>query len=462
MNVDHNNLVAAALIHSEDYARAVLPHLNEEYFESRDLQWFLRTFHDYFEEHDAIPTKEVFEIEVQSNTTLNSDEVDNLEDRLSNIYQDKWHKAVQGVSRQWLIDTTEKWCRDRALYNAIRKSLDAVEQVREGQTNPEWVPQMFEDALSVSFEGTDTHDFFDNADERFEFYHQPLRRIPFPLDSISRSVRGGLPRKALGVYVAPTGVGKTTMLTQSAATMLMQSYNVLYVTLEISEEYISQRVETTLFDKNIDEVEMLEYKKYRSKIDQLREQTQGRLKVREFPPSTITATTLKNLLHDLRVKDQFEPDVMIVDYLNLLSTGRAGKSDNSYTTMKKVAEDARALGVRHDMLVLSATQTNRDGQNAADFELNEVSESHGVSMTADWMGALISTEELEKMNQLTFKQLKNRFGSLSPRAWRIGIQRDKFKVYDVDSVTQEDEKYDHHQLNTDNENKSTELPMLKV
>ena len=432
--IDDTKLIIASLMHDEDYARRVLPHLDTQYFNEPEYQWFVQTYHTYFDAHNDVPPREAIEVELSTNDSLSQGGIDNLTAVLNEIDQPGWTKAVSKASDDWLTSRAEKWCRDRALYNAVRKSIDAIQSTNDRP--PEWMPQMFEQALAVSFEGTKTHDFFENADQRFAFYHETLHRVPMMLPSINKTLKGGgMPRKSLGVIVAPTGVGKTMALTQQAAHSLMEGYNVLYITLEIAEEYIAERVETTLFDMGVDEVEMLEYKKYRSKIDQLKTQTHGRLKVREFPPSSISSTHIHTFLSDLRTKDDFEPQVIMVDYLNLMSTGRETKGDNSYSKNKKVAEDLRAIAVRQNALMLTATQTNREGQNASDYELNQVSESHGVAATSDWVGALISTDQLEEMNQMTFKQLKNRFGSLQPRAWRIGMQRHKFKLYDIDDIS---------------------------
>lgn len=425
-------LVIASNIHNDNYRRKVLPRTKQEFFQFDETKLYHKTLEEYFNKYSQLPTKEAMEVEISKQNGITEELHKKLNELNESLFSEKYQDASHKVNMEWMLDKTQEYYRDRAVYNAIMQSMDILDgsnkKVSRGQ-----IPQLMEEALKISFDDGNFHDYFQSAEERYDFFHQPLSRIPFKLKMLNYITKGGLLRKTLNIFVGPTGAGKTMFLCDESQHWLLEGYNVLYVSLEMSEEAISQRIDANLMDLEIDETTAIPKKAFLSKIDKLKQKTTGRLIVKEYPPASLTAQDLSSLLQELKSKHGFVPDIVVLDYINIAASQRYKGSDaNTYLTVKGMAEEFRGCAIKHNFCLVTATQTNRGGQGNSDFELTEVSDSHGLSMTADFMIGGIVTEELEKINQMRLKQLKNRYGALIPSSFIIGIERAKMKMFDVD------------------------------
>jgi len=411
---------------NEDYYRKVVPFVKPDYFESYHEKIIYEEVWDFASKYNMPPTDEVIIINLQGRKDLNEE-----------TYQDAI-KAIKEftddpIEYEWLLDTTEKWCKDRAIYLALLESIKIADG-GEQKVSKDAIPSILQEALAVSFDEHVGHDYFENANERFDFYHLKEDKIPFHLDKMNTITKGGLPKKTLNVILAGTGVGKSLAMCDHAAACISQGYNVLYITCEMAEEKIAERIDANLLDVNIKDIGTIPESVFTSRINELAKKTQGKLIIKEYPTASAHAGHFKALLNELSLKKYFKPDIIFVDYLNICASSRyKGHIVNSYTYVKAIAEELRGLAVEHNVPVVSATQTTRSGFGNSDVDLTDTSESFGLPATADFMFALISTEELEQSGRIMVKQLKNRYNDLSfYKRFTVGIDRAKMKLYNVD------------------------------
>ena len=421
------------LIHNEEYTRKVLPFLKEEYFSDRHEQILFREIEKFVLKYNNLPTKESLSIEINSNKSVNDDEYKKITDIISTLDPVK-------VDLTWLVETTEKFCKDRAIHNAILGGIQIIDG-KDKEHTPEYLPEMLSNALAVSFDQKVGHDYLEESKERFDFYKTKEERLELDLDYFNKITRGGIPSKTLNICLAGTGVGKTMFMTHLASSILLQGKNVLYITMEMAEERIAERIDANLLNVGMSDLEELPYQMYETKINKLQSKTTGKLIIKEYPTASAHTGHFKSLINELALKKSFKPDIVFIDYLNICSSSRfkAGSNVNSYTYIKSIAEELRGLAVENDIPIFSATQTTRGGFVSSDVGLEDTSESFGLPATADFMFALISSEELEEKNQIMVKQLKNRYNDPTlNRKFIIGVDRSKMRLYDVEQVAQQD------------------------
>ena len=421
------------LIHNEEYTRKVLPFLKEEYFSDRHEQILFREIEKFVLKYNNLPTKESLSIEINSNKSVNDDEYKKITDIISTLDPVK-------VDLNWLVDTTEKFCKDRAIHNAILGGIQIIDG-KDKEHTPEYLPEMLSNALAVSFDQKVGHDYLEESKERFDFYRTKEERLELDLDYFNKITRGGIPSKTLNICLAGTGVGKTMFMTHLASSILLQGKNVLYITMEMAEERIAERIDANLLNVGMSDLEELPYQMYETKINKLQSKTTGKLIIKEYPTASAHTGHFKSLINELALKKSFKPDIVFIDYLNICASSRfkAGSNVNSYTYIKSIAEELRGLAVENDIPIFSATQTTRGGYVSSDVGLEDTSESFGLPATADFMFALISNEELEEKNQILVKQLKNRYNDPTlNRKFIIGVDRSKMRLYDVEQVAQQD------------------------
>lgn len=423
--------IISHLVFNEAFARKTLPFLKDEYFHNQHEKTVYKLIDTYVKKYNSTPTKEVLHIELKNREGLSE-----------TIYKDSKvlidDLTVENTEVQWLLDSTEKFCQEKAIYNAIMASIKILDD-KTGSSSTGSIPNLLSDALGVSFDVSIGHDYFANADDRFDFYHRKEEHIPFDLELLNKITKGGLVRKTLNIALAGTGVGKSLFMCHCASYNLTQGKNVLYITMEMAEEKIAERIDANLLDVTVDELSILPKDSYDKKISRLREKTLGKLIIKEYPTASAGSGHFRHLLNELRIKRNFTPDIIYIDYLNICSSSRikSGSNVNSYTYIKAIAEELRGLAVEFNVPVVSATQTTRGGYGNSDVELTDTSESFGLPATADLMFALISTEELEDRGQLMLKQLKNRYNDPTMhRRFVVGIDRAKMRLFDVDSSEQ--------------------------
>ena len=423
--------IISHLVFNEAFARKTLPFLKDEYFHNQHEKTVYKLIDTYVKKYNSTPTKEVLHIELKNKEGLSE-----------TIYKDSKvlidDLTVENTEVQWLLDSTEKFCQEKAIYNAIMASIKILDD-KTGSSSTGSIPNLLSDALGVSFDVSIGHDYFANADDRFDFYHRKEEHIPFDLELLNKITKGGLVRKTLNIALAGTGVGKSLFMCHCASYNLTQGKNVLYITMEMAEEKIAERIDANLLDVTVDELSILPKDSYDKKITRLREKTLGKLIIKEYPTASAGSAHFRHLLNELRIKRNFIPDIIYIDYLNICSSSRikSGANVNSYTYIKAIAEELRGLAVEFNVPVVSATQTTRGGYGNSDVELTDTSESFGLPATADLMFALISTEELEDLGQLMLKQLKNRYNDPTlHRRFVVGIDRAKMRLFDVDSSEQ--------------------------
>ena len=413
------------LIYNEEYYRKVVPFLKAEYYETYHERIIFEEISDFAAKYDKIPTKEVLTINIQNRGDL-TDEA--FQDSLQEINSltDEW------VDYDWLLDATEKWCQDRAIYLALMQSIKIADGGDKKFTKGA-IPSILQDALSVSFDEHIGHDYIEQSSDRYEFYHRKEEKIPFDLEKFNFITKGGLPNKTLNIALAGTGVGKSLFMCHMAGSALTQGYNVLYITCEMAEEKIAERIDANLLNVNVKDIIDLPEVLFSSKVNEIAKKTRGKLIIKEYPTASAHAGHFKALLSDLVLKKDFKPDIIFVDYLNICASVRyKGAIVNSYTYVKAIAEELRGLAVESNVPIISATQTTRAGFGNSDPDLTDTSESFGLPATADFMFALISTEELEQQGRIMVKQLKNRYNDpTSSRKFMVGIDRSKMKLYDV-------------------------------
>ena len=427
------NKILKHLLFDEDFTRKTLPFLKNEYFQESVDKTLFNQINDYIIKYNTLPTYEALVIEI-NNKNLAEPLYKETIGKLDEIVQNK-----ETTDTKWLIDTTESFCKDRAVYNAIMQSIQMLDASNKGTLDKGSIPTLLADALSVAFDNHIGHDFLNDADSRYEFYHKIEKRIPFDLDYLNRITKGGLPEKTLNIILAGTGVGKSLFMCHCAASNLTLGKNVLYITLEMAEERIAERIDANLLNIDLDKLIALPKNSYLKKIDRLKSNTTGKLIIKEYPTASANVSHFKHLLNELKLKKQFIPDIIYIDYLNICTSSRIkqGSNVNSYTYVKAIAEELRGLAVEAKVPVISATQTTRGGYDNSDVSLTDTSESFGLPATADLMFALISTEELADLNQLMVKQLKNRYSDpTTNKRFVIGVDRAKMKLYDVEQIAQ--------------------------
>ena len=418
------------LLHNEDYARKVIPFIQPDFFEEKSEKIIFDETVSFITKYDNCVTVEALNIEVENRTDLTAEEVKNI----VNISKELNDSPVDS---QWLLDTTEKWCRDRAIYLALMESIHIADGNDE-KKNRDAIPNILSDALAVSFDNNIGHDYLENYEDRYEYYHRTEDKIPFDLEYFDKITKGGLPNKTLNIALAGTGVGKSLFMCHVASSVLLQGRNVLYITMEMAEEKIAERIDANLLNVDIQTLAQLPKVMFENKITALSQKTQGKLIVKEYPTASAHAGHFRALLNDLALKKSFRPEIIFVDYLNICTSQRfRNASVNSYTMVKSIAEELRGLAVEFNVPIVSATQTTRSGYGSSDVDLTDTSESFGLPATADLMFALISTEELEEQNQIMVKQLKNRYydPTLNKR-FVVGIDRAKMRLYNVEQEAQ--------------------------
>ena len=422
------------LILNEDYSRKVLPFIKEEYFQDNVEKTLFKTILQYADKYKSLPAVEALGIEIQK-TTVTEEEFKKVNNYLEDLQTD-----LQKIDDQWLLDETEKWCKDKAIYNAILSGIHIIDG-KDKERSPDALPELLSKALGVSFDDHVGHDYIQQSDDRYEFYHTKEEKIPFDLEFFNKITKGGLPKKTLNIALAGTGVGKSLFMVHVAANCLMQGKNVLYITLEMSENRIAERIDANLMNISMDDLHDLPRHMYESKFERLAKKTQGQLIVKEYPTASASCAHFRALLNELALKKTFRPEIIFIDYLNICASSRFrhGSVVNSYTYIKAIAEEMRGLAVEFNLPIMSATQTTRTGFVSTDIGLEDTSESFGLPATADLMFALISTDELLELNQMLIKQLKNRYADPSYfKKFIIGVDRAKMKLYDVSQIAQSD------------------------
>ena len=427
MNTNIEQVVLKNILTNEKYMRKVLPFVKPDYFEGVYKMLFKQAGM-FVAKYNKLPTAEAFKIEIDQADNYNDEQYRHAVEIIPSLFEE------EPSDETWLNDTTEKWCQDRALYNAVMESISIIDGKHQSLTKNA-LPDILTKALGVSFDPNIGHDYIENFEERFEFYHRDEERLPFDLDYFNKITKGGIPNKSLNVCLAGTGVGKSLFMCHCAAANLNQGKNVLYLTMEMAEERIAERIDANLLDIPIDQLEYLSKEMFAERVRGLSSKTNGKLIIKEYPTGSAHAGHFRALLNELKLKKSFEPDIIYIDYLNICSSSRMkgmGGAINSYNYIKAIAEELRGLAVEFDLPIVTATQTTRSGYSNSDIGLEDTSESFGLPATADLMFALISTEELEGMGQLAVKQLKNRYNDPTyKKRFVIGIDRSKMRLFDA-------------------------------
>ena len=421
------------LICNEDYARKVLPFIKSNYFDEREEQIIFEEINNFVDKYQKIPTQTSLDKDLGERKDLNETEHKKNGDIIKTL-------NPMEVDFDWLVDHTEKFCKDKAIYNAIVDGIKIIDG-KDKKRTPDAIPEILTDALSVSFDNSVGHDYIEDAESRYEFYHRVEERIPFDLDFFNRITKGGLPPKTLNIALAGTGVGKSLFMCHMAANCLSQGKNVLYVPLEMAEERIAERIDANLMNVSMEDLQDLPKKMFTDKMTKITKKTTGKLIVKEYPTATAHSAHFRGLIKELAIKKSFRPDIIFIDYLNICASSRfkGAQNVNSYMYVKAIAEELRGLAVETNVPIMSATQTTRSGFVSTDVGLEDTSESFGLPATADLMFALISTEELEELNQICVKQLKNRYNDPTMnKRFVIGIDRAKMRLYDVEVDAQQD------------------------
>ncbi len=421
------------MIYNEDYCRKVLPFIKPTYFDVKEERIIFEEIYSFVDKYKKIPSQISLEIEVEQRKDLTETEHSKIVDIIKTL-------DSTDVDMDWLVDTTEKFCKDKAIYNAIVDGISIIDGKDKNRT-PDSIPSILTDALAVSFDNAVGHDYLLDSDSRFEFYHKVEERIPFDLDFFNKITKGGLPTKTLNIALAGTGVGKSLFMCHMAANCLSQGKNVLYVTLEMAEERIAERIDANLMNISMEDLHDLPKKMFDDKIAKITKKTSGTLIVKEYPTASAHSNHFRGLVKELAIKKSFKPDIIFIDYLNICASSRFKGNANvgSYFYIKSVAEELRGLAVECNVPIMSATQTTRGGYTSTDIGLEDTSESFGLPATADFMFALISNEELDELNQIVVKQLKNRYNDPTMnKRFVLGIDRSKMKLYDVDLKEQDD------------------------
>ena len=421
------------LIQNDEFIRKTLPFIKEEFFQERQEQFIFIEIKEYFMKYSASPTSEALLITIDEKDNIDSQLMGDISNLLKIVGDD-----TEKTPYDWLLDTSEEWCKDRAIYNGV---MDSIEIIRDESRSKGDIPEILKDALSTSFDSNIGHDFLEDYESRFDFYHTEEEKIPFDLEMMNKITKGGLPNKSLNICMAGTGVGKSLFMCHMASSCLLQGKNVLYVTMEMAEEKIAERIDANLLDISLNDLQDLPKEMYDRKIKRVRDKTKGKLIIKEYPTASAHVGHLRHLLQELSLKKDFVPDMMFIDYLNICASSRVrpGGQVNTYSYVKSIAEEMRGLAVEFDVPIMSATQTNRTGFVSTDIGLEDTSESFGLPATADFMFAVMSTEELQELDQIMIKQLKNRYNDPTyNRRFVLGIDRAKMRLYDCEQSAQDE------------------------
>jgi len=421
------------LLFNEDYCRKVLPFISPEYFENFHEKVIFEEIAKFVINYGKMPTKEIIGIEVENRSDISEDTYKTVCDTVSAF-------DTEPAEVNWVTDTTEKWCRDRAIYLALMESIKVADGQDEKKSRDS-IPSILEKALAVSFDNHIGHDYLSDYEERYASYHRKEDKIPFDLEYFNKITKGGIPNKTLNIALAGTGVGKSLFMCHVASSVLLQGRSVLYITLEMAEERIAERIDANLLNINIKDIIDLPKQMFDTKVNNIAKKTQGTLIIKEYPTASAHVGHFKALLNELALKKSFRPDIIFIDYLNICASSRykSNFSVNSYSYVKAIAEELRGLAVEFNVPIVSATQTTRSGYGNSDVELTDTSESFGLPATADLMFALISTEELEQLGQIMVKQLKNRYNDPTiNKRFIVGIDRAKMRLYDCEQKAQDD------------------------
>ena len=437
------------LVHDEDYLRKVVPFIEPDYFSDRSDRLVFESIAEFVVKYDKPATQEILSIELENNTNVTEEEYKQIKQFISDL-------SPAPVNTEWLMETTEKWCRDKAIYLALMESIKIADGQHE-KKGRDAIPSILSDALAVSFDNHIGHDYLNDYEARYESYHRQEDRIPLDLEYFNKITKGGLPNKTLNIALAGTGVGKSLFMCHVASSVLLQGRNVLYITAEMAEEKIAERIDANLLNVNVQELVDLPKVMFENKVNNLAKKTQGQLIIKEYPTATAHVGHFRALLNELALKKSFKPDIIFVDYLNICASSRykGSANINSYTLVKSIAEELRGLAVEAEVPIVSATQTTRSGYGSSDVELTDTSESFGLPATADLMFALISTEDLEGLGQIMVKQLKNRYNDPTiHKRFVVGIDRAKMRLYDCEQSAQDDiidsgkeEEYNYEEAN---------------
>jgi len=425
--------ILANLIHNEQYTRKVLPFIKGDYFSDRTERTVFEEIQKFVDKYNDLPNQNALEVELDSRKDLNEDDYKRVLSVVKELQKD------DNVIFDWLVETTEDFCKDKAVYNAIVDGI-AIIDGKDKKRGVDALPSILTDALAVGFDNRVGHDYLHDTDARFEFYHKIEEKIPFDLEFFNRITKGGLPQKTLNIALAGTGVGKSLFMCHMAANCLSQGRSVLYITLEMAEERIAERIDANLMNISIDDLHKLAKQMFDDKINSIAQKTNGKLVIKEYPTASAHSNHFRGLIKELAIKKSFKPDIIFIDYLNICASSRfkANGNVNSYMYIKAIAEELRGLAVETNVPIMSATQTTRSGFSNSDVGLEDTSESFGLPATADLMFALISNEELDELNQIAVKQLKNRYNDpTTNKRFVIGIDRAKMKLYDVEGAEQE-------------------------
>ena len=421
------------LIHDEEYTRKVIPFIEEDYFEERSDKIVFEEISSFLKSYDSLPSKEVLQIEVGKRVDLTQDEFQSTEQLINALGESEYEQ-------EWVYDTTEAWCKERAIYNALMESIKIADGQDE-KKNRDAIPSILSNALAVGFDQHVGHDYIDDAEDRYAYYHKVENKIPFALEYFNKITSGGLSDKTLNIALAGTGVGKSLFMCHVASSCLVQGKNVLYITLEMAEEKIAERIDANLLNTNIKDIAELPQTTFHKKIDKLAAKTTGKLIIKEYPTASAHCGHFKALLQELKLKKSFAPDIIFIDYLNICASSRyrSAVNVNSYSYVKAIAEELRGLAVEASIPICSATQTTRSGFASSDPNLTDTSESFGLPATADLMFALVSTEDMEELDQIMVKQLKNRYNDPTiNKRFVVGIDRAKMRLYDCEQSAQTD------------------------
>ena len=427
-------LILKSLINNEEYLRKVIPFIKSEYFEDLSQKVIFEEIFSFVQEYNKLATKEILCIEIEKRSDINEEIFRNISELLFSLDEET-------VEFNWLVDTTEKWCRDRAIYIALMESIQLADGKADESKGRDAIPSILSDALAVSFDTHIGHDYLNDYEERYESYHRKEDKIEFDLEYFNKITKGGLPNKTLNIALAGTGVGKSLFMCHVASSALLQGKNVLYITLEMAEEKIAERIDANLLNVPIQDIVDLPKQMFDKKVINLAKKTQGTLIIKEYPTASAHSGHFKALLQELALKKSFRPDIIFIDYLNICASSRyrGNSTVNSYSYIKAIAEELRGLAVEANLPIVSATQTTRSGFGSSDVELTDTSESFGLPATADLMFALISTDDLEGLNQIMVKQLKNRYNDPTIfKRFMVGIDRAKMRLYDCEQSAQED------------------------
>ena len=432
MNIRIEQTILRNMLTDDGYMRKVLPFIKPEYFEG-PYRTLFKEAGKFVAKYNTLPTKAAFLVELNEHSDLTNDQFGAAVDIAQNLFDG------DEVDETWLLENTEKWCQDRAIYNAVMESISIIDGKHEKLTKNA-LPDLLQTALGVAFDTAVGHDYIEAAEDRYEFYHKEEDRIPFDLDYFQKITKGGVPNKTLNIALAGTGVGKSLFMCHVAASALSQGRNVLYITMEMAEERIAERIDANLLNVPIDQLENLSKDMFTTKVADLARKTTGKLIIKEYPTGAAHSNHFRALLNELKLKKQFEPDIIFIDYLNICASSRMkgmGGAINSYSYIKAIAEELRGLAVEFDLPIFSATQTTRSGFSNSDVGLEDTSESFGLPATADLMFALIATEELDREGQIMVKQLKNRYNDpTAHRRFVVGIDRSKMRLFDVEENQQ--------------------------